>query len=279
MTKIIGILNITPDSFSDGGKYSDLDSAIKHTESMIQDGADIIDVGAESTRPGANCLSYQEEWQRLENILPDIIKIAHDNNVEVSLDSYHPENLAKGINIGVDYINDVSAAKNKAILELAATTGAKIVINHNLGIPVNKNKFIPIKCDPINYLIDWFSKQIDLYQNAGINKNQIILDVGIGFGKNSTQSFFIIENILKLKRFNLPIYVGHSRKSFLSEFDNSMFSKPNLKNYTDLSDKDFKTHEITKFLINKVEFLRVHNVKIVSQAKQSFNLQVKEGFE
>jgi len=279
MTKIIGILNITPDSFSDGGKYSDLDSAIKHTELMIQDGADIIDIGAESTRPGANTLSYQEEWQRLENILPDIINVAHENNVEVSLDSYHPENLAKAINLGVDYINDVSAAKNKAILELAATTGAKIVINHNLGIPVNKSKIIPIECDPINYLSDWFSKQVNLYQNSGVDLNQIILDVGIGFGKNAKQSFAIIENIVKLKKFNLPIYVGHSRKSFLSEFDNSIFGKPDLTNCKNLSDKDFKTHEVTKFLINKVEFLRVHNVKIASQAKQSFNSRVKEVFE
>jgi dihydropteroate synthase len=266
MTKIIGILNITPDSFSDGGKYSDLDSAIKHTESMIQDGADIIDVGAESTRPGANVLSYQEEWQRLENILPDIINIAHRNNVEVSLDSYHPENLVKGINLGVDYINDVSAAKNKAILELAATTGAKIVINHNLGIPVNKNKIIPIECDPINYLSDWFSKQVHLYQNAGIDRNQIILDVGIGFGKNAKQSFSIIENIIKLQKFKLPIYVGHSRKSFLSEFDNSVFQNFMTNTDANISDKDFKTHEITKFLINKVQYIRVHNVKLAKQA-------------
>ena len=106
--KLVGILNITPDSFSDGGKFNNLQNAISQTKNLIEQGANIIDIGAESTRPNANPINHEEEWQRLEDILPKIIEISHQNNIKVSLDSRHPQTVKKALDLGIDIINDLS---------------------------------------------------------------------------------------------------------------------------------------------------------------------------
>ncbi|MBT4921655.1 MAG: dihydropteroate synthase [Rickettsiales bacterium] len=264
MTKIIGILNITPDSFSDGGEYLVKSSAIAHLNKMIEQKVDIVDIGAESTRPGAKMISSLEEWRRLENILPDIIKAAHEHKVEVSLDSYHAENISKALDLGIDYINDVSGAANNEIIKLAALSGRKIIINHNLGIPADKDICISGDLDIVSELTCWFKNKITIFKQAGVLDKQIILDIGIGFGKTPKQSLELVEKIEMFDSLGYPIYVGHSRKSFLSEFDKSFLSAPYIKGgqLDQIDDRDFVTNIITDYLIGKVDYIRVHNVAL-----------------
>ncbi|MBL6784845.1 MAG: dihydropteroate synthase [Rickettsiales bacterium] len=258
--KIIGILNITPDSFSDGGKFNDRESALRQVKNLVDQGADIIDVGAESTRPGAQVLSYQQEWQRLESILSYVIDYARTNNVEVSLDSYHPENIAKGLDLGIDYINDVSAAQNEEIIQLASESGCKLVLNHNLGIPADKTKLVDPRVDIIKYLNDWYELKLEKFTSKGVDRNKIILDVGIGFGKSSKQSFEVLERIEELKSLGCELYVGHSRKSFLADFDKYHFFKNEFVNLN--GSKDYLTDVLTKYLSDKIDYVRVHDVKL-----------------
>lgn len=259
MTKLVGVLNITPDSFSDGNKYNNIKSAKSHLKKLILDGANIIDIGAESTRPGATPISYQEEWQRLEKILPELIndvKIynkTNNNNIEISLDSRHYQTIIKALDLGIDIINDVSGFETKEMIEIAARSGKKIIVMNNLGVPANKNKIIPENLDVIEVIISWMQKKLSQLIKAGIKKEQIIFDPGIGFGKNALQSIEILKNIDKFRIFNIPLFIGHSKKSFL---DNFFDSKNKEKN------KEDKTLLISQYLIKKnVEYLRVHDIR------------------
>ena len=141
-TKIVGILNITPDSFSDGNKYTDEESILNHTNQLIQDGTDVIDVGAESTRPNARKLSDDEEWERLSPILQAIVQTCHKKNVEVSLDTYHPPSATRAIEIGVDYINDVNGFKNPQMIEAVKRSNTKLIVMHSLTVPAG----LKLKC-------------------------------------------------------------------------------------------------------------------------------------
>ena len=243
LTKLIAILNITPDSFFDGGKYNAPDLALQQAQKLIDDGADIIDIGAESTRPGAIPITTEEEWKRLEQILPLIIKLAKNHNVKISLDSRNYQTIYKALECGgIDIINDVSGFSHPKMIELAAQSGKKIIVMHNLGIPADKNKIIPTDLDVIEVIIEWMAERLNLLLQSGVKQQQIIFDPGIGFGKNAAQSMAIIKNIERLKIFNLPLLIGHSRKSFLDYNEN-------------------KTAEISSYLAKKhIEYLRVHNI-------------------
>lgn len=247
MTKFVGILNLTPDSFFDGGKYNESSTALKQLENLIADGFDVIDVGGQSTRPNALVLSDEEEWERLE-ILPEIIKVAHKNNVLVSLDSYHSKNIARALDLGIDIINDVSGFSDKNMIDLAAVSGKKIVLMHNLGVPADKNKIIDEKQDVVEVLISWAQNKIKELKNSGIKKEQIIFDPGIGFGKNASQSIKIIQEIDKFKILDLPLYIGHSNKSFLDSWQ-----------IDNCQTREEKTAFITKYLIEKnIDYIRLH---------------------
>ncbi len=261
-TKIIGILNITPDSFSDGGKYFNQETALKHAKHLIDSGADIIDIGAQSTRPGAILINEEEEWHRLEPVLANIISIAHNANVEVSIDTDKAKIADKAISIGVDYINDVSGTYDKEMIRIVSASNVKLFLMHNLGIPANQNNIIPKNVDPIGELVMWFQKRITTLNSLGIANNNIIIDPGIGFGKNAEQSWYIIKNIDKLKKINLAVCVGHSRKS--------MFSSLNTRQS---NDRDIETLTISILLAKrKIDYVRVHNVELHFQ---SFNILKK----
>lgn len=227
MTKIVGILNITPDSFFDGGKYHQQENALKQLEILLQDGADVIDIGAESTRPDATAIDTQEEIKRLKDILPQIISEVQKHNqknhqkVEISLDSRHSKTIAWALGLGIDVINDVSGFVDFAMVELAAQSGKKIIVMHNLGIPADKNKIIDESLDVVEVLIDWMKSKLEILLKAGVKKSQIIFDVGIGFGKNAFQSIKILQEIDRFRVLDLPLYIGHSNKSFLDEIKSS----------------------------------------------------------
>ncbi len=253
MTKLAGILNITPDSFSDGGKYSKTkNDVLTYAEKLIVDGVDIIDIGAESTRPDATMLTADEEWTRLSPVINELINLTHKNNKQISLDSYHTQNIKKAIDLGIDFINDVSGINNKENIELLKKNRVPFVLTHNLGLPASKDITIPDNENIIAHLNTWILEIKKITHEHNINLQQIIIDPGIGFGKTAKQSIEIINNIEKLNKGEFRIYIGHSKKSFL----NYLYPKIS-------QDRSIETLEVSKLLINKnIDFLRVHDIAI-----------------
>jgi len=268
MTKLVGVLNITPDSFSDGNRYNDIISALAHLKRLIYDGADIVDIGAESTRPRAVLITHQQEWKRLREILPKAVAYIKNynkntgNNIQISLDSRHYQTIREALKLGIDFINDVTGFEDTEMIELAVLSRCKIIVMHNLGVPADKNKIIPENLDVVKVIIDWMEQKLLSLIKAGIKKEQIIFDPGVGFGKNATQSIEILRNIDKFRVFGLPLFIGHSKKSFLDKFVQQK------KNYS----KESKTLEISGYLIEKnIEYLRVHDV---AENKKKFLIKI-----
>ncbi len=265
MTKIVGILNITPDSFYDGKRYDEKENALKQLKILLNNGADIIDVGAESTRPNATPISDDEELKRLEEILPLIVLEVQKHNqknqsqIEVSLDSRHAKVVAWALELGIDIVNDVSGFDDLEMIDLAVKSGKKIVVMHNLGVPASKNKIIDESLDVVQVVIDWMQDKLKKLLEAGVKKEQIIFDIGIGFGKNSTQSIRLLKEIDRLRVLDLPLYVGHSNKSFLDDLKPEkwlMMNKNLLENFTT---REKKTVVVSKYLKEKnIEYVRVH---------------------
>ena len=244
-SKLVGILNITPDSFSDGGQNFAPEKAIAAMHKMIAEGAEIIDIGAESTRPNATPISREEEWARLATILA----VRNQFPAIISIDTRHPETAKKALAAGADWINDVSGFSNPDMIAAVQHSTCKLVMMHSLTVPADKLVVMPETCDIVTEILAWAENRIKSLEKAGIPRNKIIFDVGIGFGKTATQSQKLIAGISQFKKLGVPLLVGHSRKSFLGA-----------KN---LRDADQKTLEISKFLVkNGVDYLRVHNVKI-----------------
>ena len=244
-TKIVGILNITPDSFADGGKYNSIQTAIDHARQMFEEGADIVDIGAESTRPDATPLSHEEEWERIQPILEDVVKLGM-----ISIDTYHHETAKRAIELGVSWINDVSGCEDPQMIEAIKQSNAKIVVMHNLGIPADKSVTLPDDEDCVGLIFDWAKDKIDELGKAGINKNRIIFDPGIGFGKTAEQSFLVIQEINRFKELNVEILVGHSEKSFLTLFTDRPAGQ-----------RQNETRTFSAFLANQdIDYVRVHDV-------------------
>lgn len=250
---MMGILNITTDSFSDGGKFIDPEAALIQAKNLFDAGADIIDIGAESTRPaGAVTLTPEEEWQRLQPILDTWHSLWSNKNFKpkLSIDTRKPQTAEKLLAYPVDFFNDVAGLTDAKMLEIVKNSKAKIIFMHNLGIPANPNVVLPLDTNPIHAVYQWGEQQLEKIIKFGIDKERLIFDVGIGFGKTAEQSFALIKNIAKFHQLGVPLLVGHSRKSFLSQFTN----KPS-------TERDIETASISDFLANqKVEYLRVHNV-------------------
>lgn len=247
-TKIVGILNITPDSFSDGGLAGNLENIIASAVKLIKDGADVIDIGAESTRPGATTLTPEEEWARLGNCLPKICVLAKTSGVLTSIDTRNSQTAKRAIECGIDWVNDVSGVSDDSMMEILKSWRGKIVVMHNLGVPADKNIIIPEDKNVVTEVYNWLEARLQLLEKAGIARSRIILDPGIGFGKNAEQSWELINNISTFKKLGAEILVGHSRKSFLG---------------ATIDERDEKTLEVSKQLISDgVDYLRVHNVSL-----------------
>ena len=203
---IMGILNVTPDSFSDGGKWNNIDVALKHTEQMIDEGAKIIDVGGESTRPGYTLISDEEETHR---VVPVIEEIKKRFDICVSLDTYKTNVARAGIDAGVDMVNDVWGLKWGAqdMAELVAKTGVAVCVMHN--------KDNTIYDSYVNDVLAQLKDSIEIAHKAGVKDSQIVLDPGVGFGKDYQQNLVIIEQVDRLKELGYPILLGTSRKSVI----------------------------------------------------------------
>lgn len=215
MVKLVGILNLTPDSFSDGGVYSTTELAISRALTLADVGADVIDIGAESTRPGATPLTHEEEWRRLEEPLAAIIPVLK-NRVKISIDTRHAETARKALALGAHWINDVSGAEDNAMQRVIAEHDCTLVVMHNLGIPADKNITLPQDADVIATVKQWAETRITTLKKVGIPRSRIIIDPGIGFGKTAQQSLHIIKHCVALKSLGVPLLVGHSEKSCFS---------------------------------------------------------------
>jgi len=259
MAKLVGILNITPDSFSDGGKYNNKDAALKHAQKLIDDEAAIIDIGAESTRPNATLISQKEEWDRLKDLLPAIIEKVHAAGKLVSVDTRHAKTAEEAIKLGVDIINDVSSCSDPKMPGVIKNSEAQLIINHNLGLPADPSNTLPENVDVINEIKNWARTKIKSLIDAGIDREQIIFDVGIGFGKNPKQSILILSNLDEFQDLEVPIFVGHSRKSFLNQFEPK----------TEM-DKDSITAVFSAKIAEHCDYIRVHNVQLSKFMMKNF---------
>ncbi len=263
-SKLVGIINITPDSFSDGGKNFTPQAAIKSINQLIQDGADIIDIGAESTRPDATLVTQEEEWKRLEPVLKHI----HDFHIPVSVDTRYAKTAKESLKLGARWINDVSGFNSPEMVAAVRDSDCKLVVMHSLTVPASKNITLPLSSDPVDNIINWAKQRFYELKKAGITEDRIIFDPGIGFGKNAQQSMEIINNIHKFKILGVPILIGHSRKSFIDSIvmphllRHPDSNQPPQQVRGDNTDKDYATIEISRLLSQSgVDYLRVHNVK------------------
>ena len=203
---IMGILNVTPDSFSDGGKFNNLDAALKHTEEMIKDGAKIIDVGGESTRPGYTLISDEEEIGR---VVPVIEAIKKNFDIAVSLDTYKTKVAEAGVKAGCDMINDVWGFKygERDMADLVAKTGVAACVMHNKNV-ITYNDFV-------NDVVNELKESVEIAHKAGVKDSQIVLDPGVGFAKDYEQNLLIIKHVDKILELGYPVLLGTSRKSVI----------------------------------------------------------------
>ena len=239
-TSLVGILNVTPDSFSDGGHFERPEAALGRIVLLREEGADIVDIGAESTRPGATPVAADEEWERLRPVVSALPP------GDYSIDTRHGDVAQKMLKIphkGMLWINDVSGFADPAMVAAVKDSDCRLVVMHSLSVPADKAVVLDESADVLQVLLDFAGARIEALTAAGIAKERIIFDPGLGFGKTAAQSWRIIEEISRLKTLSVPLLVGHSRKSFLGE------------------DKDAETLAVSKTLIEQgVDYIRVHDV-------------------
>ncbi len=259
--KIMGILNITPDSFSDGGKYNKNYLAKRHLEYLFKSGADIVDIGGESTRPGSNSISSRVEWNRIKDILKKI-----DKKKLISLDTRKSDIMEKGIKLGVYLINDVSGLNydNKSV-EILRKYKTPFVLQHSLGNP-NEMQDNPKYQNVLLDIYDFFEKKIKFLREVGIKHNNIILDPGIGFGKNLKHNMTILKNISIYHSLGLPILLGISRKRYIKE----------LAGKNDSLSRIGGTVSTSIFAMTQgIQMIRVHDVNEINQSLEVFKELIK----
>lgn len=235
----MGILNVTPDSFSDGGQFNSVDAAVNHAKEMVADGADIIDIGAESTRPGFTPISADEEISRIEKIIPAIKNLG----VPISIDTYKPEVAAYALKLGANIINDVDYCD--AMAQVAKDFGVPIIIMHNRKFQGN------VIADIKNF----FRQTLEACDKIGLQRSQIIFDAGIGFNKSREDDLTILRNLRGLKVDNIPMLLGVSRKRVLGYVTG-----------LDVDERDDVTGAVCVWAITQgVDIVRVHNVKLIAK--------------
>lgn len=212
---VMGILNVTPDSSSDGGRYIDFETARLRAERMLNEGADIIDIGGESTRPGSLAVPADEELKR---VIPTLKWIADSYDVPISVDTRKAEVAEAALDAGASIINDVSGFSDE-MLKLISSSGAKAVLMHSLWNPdvMQKNVQADTYSDVISDILAWAEQRIAAAEDLGVKRNQLIFDPGIGFGKLSNHNLEIVRRCSELKSLGLPMLIGASRKNFIGE--------------------------------------------------------------
>ncbi len=248
--ELMGILNVTPDSFSDGGQHARPEAALEHARALVLAGAAIVDLGAESTRPAGEKVDHDEEWGRIEPVLHGLNALKQEYSFRVSLDSRNPRTVRRALDLGIDIINDVTGFSDPAMMEIAQGTDLPLIFMHSLSIPVVKGEFIPRDGDPVTFLREWGRAKLAEFETNGIAHQRLIFDPGIGFGKTSQQNWQVLGRAEELHDLETPFLIGHSRKSLFE----TVTDKPS-------EERDPETLPVSDRLVEKgVDILRVHDV-------------------
>jgi len=252
-TYIMGIVNVTPDSFHDGGKFYDFKTAFAHAEQMIKDGVDIIDIGGESTKPFSEPVPLEEELKRVIPLIKELVTF----NIPLSIDTYKAKVAEKALEAGASMINDISGLKGDSLMaKVAGEAKVPVVIMHIKGTPKTMQAN-PVYDDLIKEINDYFKQSIDIALKAGIEPSKIILDPGIGFGKTVEHNIEIIKRLNEFKSLGFPILLGPSRKSFIGKLCNDIPTEQRLSG---------TLASVVIGVEKGVDMVRVHDVKETKQA-------------
>ena len=247
---VMGILNVTPDSFSDGGRHNEKDAAVARALEMIAEGATVIDIGGESTRPGASPVSVEEEIRRVVPVVEELAKL----NVVISIDTSQPEVIRAAVAAGAHIWNDVRALTRPQALETAAELDIPVIIMHMRGEPTTMNQLDDYQ-DLYTDVITELQQRIDEVMAGGVRRDNLIIDPGFGFAKNAQQNLAWLNEFYRLHRFNLPVMVALSRKRFVGE----VLKSANLPH--DPTDRDVASMVAGLFAVQQGAcILRTHNV-------------------
>lgn len=245
--KIVGILNVTPDSFSDGGRNFSLQNAVAKAQQMVEEGVDIIDIGGESTRPFAEPVETHEELRR---VLPVIEAIRRKHRIPISIDTTKAVVARQALDTGADLINDVSALQqDPEMIELVKATSVPVILMHMKGAPGNM-QINPVYDDVVSEIILFFQEKLSWLQSEGVDLERVIIDPGIGFGKKLEHNLSILKHLERFRELGQPVLLGHSRKRFLGELTGR-----------DMQGRDLPTAVVSALALSKkIDMIRVHNV-------------------
>jgi len=247
-TLVMGILNVTPDSFSDGGLFVNVESAVEHANKMMEDGADIIDIGGESTRPGAEVIPLDVE---LDRVIPIISKLSKSANICVSIDTYKSSVAKIALDNGACMVNDISAMSDPDMAETVAKAGVPIVLMHKKGTPKDM-QIAPHYDSLIAEITQYLQDKIHIAEKSGISSDKIIIDPGIGFGKTVAHNLEILRRLSEFRSLGKPILIGTSRKSFIGK----------ILDVSDPKDRiDGTSATVAIAITNGADIIRVHDVK------------------
>ena len=259
----MGILNVTPDSFYDGGKNEGVDAAVSSALEMISQGADVIDVGGESTKPGSDPVPAEEEISR---VVPVIEKLSSECSIPISIDSYKPEVVAAAIDAGASMINDVYGLRSPGMLALAVESRLPVVVMHMQGTPKSMQD-TPTYGDVVADIKTFFEERLSAAEEAGIQRENVILDPGIGFGKTLEHNLEILRRLEEFKQLGCRILVGPSRKSFIGMLTGA---EPAERLPGTLA-------AVVASILNGADFVRVHDVaEMVQAACVAENIFIKD---
>lgn len=252
--KIMGVINVTPDSFSDGGQFNNVDAALLQAEKLIHDGADILDIGGESTRPFADKVATEEE---LERVLPVIKAITSKHSIPISIDTTKASVAREALAAGATHINDISALRmDPEMIEVVAASSAPLFIMHMQGTPANM-QVNPTYNDIIGEIVQFFDERLRYLQDNGVDRSRIIIDPGIGFGKTLNHNLSILKHLNTFSQFGVPVLLAHSRKRFLGEVTGISAEQQ----------RDLATAVVSALSSSKnIDMVRVHDVAATKQA-------------
>ena len=249
--KVMGIVNVTPDSFSDGGRFISTDKAIAHAHDLVAQGADILDIGGESTRPGATPVPFDEELNRVIPVIEGLAGIG----VPLSIDTYKPEVMRAAILAGVDIVNDVCALQEPQALEIVAASDVGVCLMHMQGRPQNMQQD-PQYQNVVQEVYDFLKGRLAAAEQAGIAKARISLDPGFGFGKRTAHNLALLEGLSTLQKLGAPLLIGLSRKSVLGQVAGA-----------DVNERLYASLAASVISVMKgANIVRVHDVKATVEA-------------
>lgn len=261
LAEVLAIINYTQDSFSDGGKYNKVDLLLEQVVRQVQHGAEIVDVGVESTNPGSIPVDAKLECEQLSLILPEILKLRREYKFKLSIDTYHRETIEWLDDFAIDIINDVSGNIPVALVRQITQAGKQYIAMHSLTIPARRDIILELNVYPVQVIANWMQQKMNTYEENNIDLNKVIFDPGIGFGNNPAQAWDLISNLSSLRFSPCELLLGHSRKSFFAHVSNKKMPAA----------RDVESTIVSAKVINKVDYLRLHDITTLNELYPVFH--------